>query len=101
MGTTLQRASFSPNIKMRRDFSCAIFDTGGRLLAQAAHMPVHLGAMPMAMKTVRERFELGAGDVVILNDPYAGGTHLPDVSLVSAAFNAAGRRLGYVMSRAH
>lgn len=101
MGVTLQRASHSPNIKMRRDFSCAIFDAEGRLLAQAAHIPVHLGAMPMAMRAVRGLYDLRPGDVVILNDPYAGGTHLPDVSLVSAAFDDEGRRLGYVMSRAH
>lgn len=101
MGVTLQQASYSPNIKMRRDFSCALFDAEGRLLAQAAHMPVHLGAMPMAMQAVRERFEVRAGDVVFLNDPYAGGTHLPDISLVSAAHHADGHLLGYVMSRAH
>lgn len=101
MGVTLQRASHSPNIKMRRDFSCAVFDARGRLLAQAAHIPVHLGAMPLAMRAVRDRFDLRPGDVAILNDPYAGGTHLPDVSLVSSAFTAAGVRLGYVMCRAH
>lgn len=101
MGVTLQRASYSPNIKTRRDFSCAVFDAEGRLLAQAAHIPVHLGAMPMAMRAVRQRMMLYAGDVVILNDPYAGGTHLPDVSLVSAVFDQDGARLGYVMCRAH
>ena len=101
MGITLQRAAYSPNITMRRDFSCAIFDADGRLLAQAAHIPVHLGAMPLAMQAVRERFDLGPGDVVIMNDPYAGGTHLPDISLVSGAFDSGGQRLGYVMSRAH
>jgi N-methylhydantoinase B len=100
MGATLQRASYSPNIKMRRDFSCAIFDAEGQMLAQAAHMPVHLGAMPMAMEAVRSRYELAPGDVVILNDPYEGGTHLPDVSLVSASYES-GRPVGYVMSRAH
>lgn len=101
MGVTLQRASYSPNIKMRRDFSCAIFDARGHMLAQAAHIPVHLGAMPMAMDAVRHRFDLQPGDVVIMNDPYGGGTHLPDISLVSAAFGRKGERLGYVMSRAH
>jgi N-methylhydantoinase B len=101
MGATLQRASFSPNIKMRRDFSCALFDADGELLAQAAHIPVHLGAMPLAMQAVRERFSLQPGDAVIMNDPYTGGTHLPDISLVSAAFTTHGERLGYVMSRAH
>jgi N-methylhydantoinase B len=101
MGVTLQRASFSPNIKMRRDFSCALFDRHGKLLAQAAHIPVHLGAMPLAMDAVRERFDLGPGDTVIMNDPFCGGTHLPDVSLISAACAPDGERLGYVMSRAH
>jgi N-methylhydantoinase B len=101
MGVSLQRSSFSPNIKVRRDFSCALFDAEGNLLAQAAHIPVHLGAMPMAMRAVRDRFDLGPNDTVILNDPFAGGTHLPDISLVSAAFSAEGTRLGYVMSRAH
>lgn len=100
MGVTLQQASFSPNIKMRRDFSCALFDSHGRLLAQAAHIPVHLGAMPAAMRAARQQFELKPGDVVILNDPFAGGTHLPDISLVSAAYDD-GELMGYVMSRAH
>jgi N-methylhydantoinase B len=101
MGVTLQRTSYSPNIKMRRDYSCALFDAAGRLLAQAAHMPVHLGAMPMAMAAVMRRYDLRFGDVVIMNDPFEGGTHLPDISLVSAVFDDDGDRLGYVMSRAH
>lgn len=101
MGVTLQRAAHSPNITVRRDFSCALFDASGVLLAQAAHMPVHLGAMPMAMEAVLRRYALDPGDVVILNDPYEGGTHLPDVSLVSGVFDSNGRMLGYVMSRAH
>jgi N-methylhydantoinase B/oxoprolinase/acetone carboxylase alpha subunit len=97
----LQRASYSPNIKLRRDFSCAIFDAQGRLLAQAAHIPVHLGAMPLAMRAVLDHFELRPGDVVIMNDPFTGGTHLPDISLISASFSADGETHGYVMSRAH
>src|SRR5947209_9074563 len=101
MGVTLQRASHSPNIKMRRDFSCAVFDAGGRLLAQAAHIPVHLGAMPMAMGAIRAAMTLAPGDVAILNDPFRGGTHLPDVSLISAAYAEDDQLLGYVMSRAH
>lgn len=101
MGVTLKRASYSPNIKMRLDFSCAIFDPQGNLLAQAAHIPVHLGAMPMAMDVVRTRYTLRPGDIVIMNDPYAGGTHLPDISLISGAFAPDGSLLGYVMSRAH
>lgn len=100
MGIALQRAAFSPNIKMRRDFSCAVFDRGGQLLAQAAHIPVHLGAMPMAMSSVLDTFDLGEGDVAILNDPYRGGTHLPDISMVSSAY-AQGELIGYLMTRAH
>ncbi len=101
MGVTLQQAAYSPNITMRRDYSCAIFDPTGNLLAQAAHIPVHLGAMPVLMRAIRRNFELQPGDVVITNDPYQGGTHLPDVSLVSASFAGDGTLLGYVMSRAH
>src|SRR5690349_9676861 len=74
MGVAMQRAAHSPNITMRRDFSCAVFDADGQMLAQAAHIPVHLGAMPLAMRAVRDTFELGPGDVAILNDPYRGGT---------------------------
>ncbi len=86
MGIVLQKSSFSPNIKERRDFSCAIFDGQGRLIAQAAHIPVHLGAMPHTLAAVRERLDLEPGDVVITNDPYAGGTHLPDITLVKPLF---------------
>ena len=80
MGVTLQRSSFSPNIKERRDFSCAVFDRRGRIIAQAAHIPVHLGAMPMSVAAAIELFDqdkAAPGDLVILNDPYRGGTHLP------------------------
>src|SRR5258705_13934305 len=77
MGITLQRVAFSANIKERRDFSCAIFDAAGDLLAQAAHIPVHLGSMPASVAAVRDRLgDLNAGDVAIVNDPFAGGTHL-------------------------
>jgi N-methylhydantoinase B len=100
MGTVLQRSSSSPNIKERRDFSCALFDARGLLLAQAAHIPVHLGAMPGAVEAVARRVKLAAGDVAILNDPYTGGTHLPDITLV-AALHHAGRPLFHVASRAH
>jgi N-methylhydantoinase B len=100
MGIALQRAAFSPNITMRRDFSCAVFDDGGRLLAQAAHIPVHLGAMGRAMESVLKATSLEPGDVVVMNDPFAGGTHLPDISFVSAAYSG-DDHLGYIMSRAH
>src|SRR5262245_24916659 len=82
MGTALRRTSFSPNIKERRDYSCAVFDSSGRVIAQGDHMPVHLGSMPMAVAAALREVEMGPGDVVAVNDPFAGGTHLPDVTLV-------------------
>src|SRR5688572_21666751 len=101
MGITLQRVAFSANIKERRDFSCAIFDASGELLAQAAHVPVHLGSMPASVAAVRERLgELRDGDVAIVNDPYAGGTHLPDITLVSPIYETGGL-IGYAANRAH
>ena len=104
MGVTLGRAAYSPNIKERRDYSCAIFDAQGRLVAQAAHIPVHLGAMPVAVRFAREKHSFDPGDLVIFNDPYLGGTHLPDVTMVSPAFveaEGSSRLLGYVATRAH
>jgi N-methylhydantoinase B len=82
MGIALRRTAFSPNIKERRDYSCAIFDSAGRVIAQGDHMPVHLGSMPMAVAAALKAVEIRPGDVVILNDPFSGGTHLPDVTLV-------------------
>src|SRR5947199_3418602 len=79
MGTVMRRTAFSPNIKERRDYSCAIFDRCGQLIAQGDHMPVHLGSMPMSVSAALAVLTLNPGDVVLLNDPYAGGTHLPDV----------------------
>ena len=103
MGVTLQRTSFSPNIKERLDFSCALFDSCGGLIAQAAHIPVHLGAMPASVEEALRVFdEWRPGDVVLLNDPYAGGTHLPDISMISAVFDKWGSKvLFFVASRAH
>ena len=103
MGLTLQRAAFSPNIRERLDFSCAIFDAAGRLVAQAAHIPVHLGSMPAAVRVVLEVFpRLEAGDVIILNDPYRGGTHLPDITMVSGMFiEGQATAQFYIASRAH
>jgi N-methylhydantoinase B len=102
MGIALRRTAFSPNIKERRDYSCAVFDRGGRVIAQGDHMPVHLGSMPMAVAAALSQIELEPGDVVALNDPFAGGTHLPDVTLV-AAVNADDQQpaLFYVANRAH
>jgi N-methylhydantoinase B len=101
MGITLRRVAFSANIKERRDFSCALFDAGGELLAQAAHIPVHLGSMPASVAAVRDKLgTLNEGDVAIVNDPFAGGTHLPDITIVSPIFEA-GVLLGYAANRAH
>jgi N-methylhydantoinase B len=104
MGQALRRAAFSPNIKERRDYSCAVFDAKGRIIAQGDHMPVHLGSMPMAVAAALQTIDLQPGDVVALNDPYAGGTHLPDVTLVSPVPSPkpqAPSPLFYVANRAH
>jgi len=82
MGAALRRSAFSPNIKERRDYSCAVFDGQGRVVAMGDHMPVHLGSMPMSVEAALEALELAPGDIAMLNDPYAGGTHLPDITLV-------------------
>jgi N-methylhydantoinase B len=86
MGVTLRRTSFSPNIKERRDYSCAVFDSDGRVIAQGDHMPVHLGSMPMAVAAALRDVTIEPGDVVAVNDPFAGGTHLPDVTLIMGIF---------------
>jgi N-methylhydantoinase B len=88
MGIALRRTAFSPNIKERRDYSCAVFDARGKVIAQGDHMPVHLGSMPMAVAAALREIQLEPGDVVALNDPFAGGTHLPDVTLVAPVFAA-------------
>ena len=100
MGATLKRTAFSPNIKERRDYSCAVFDRRGDMVAQGDHMPVHLGSMPLSVKAAIEARHIGPGDVVVLNDPYKGGTHLPDLTLVSGVFLKS-RLVFYVASRAH
>jgi N-methylhydantoinase B len=119
MGVVLRKASYSPNIKERRDFSCALFDLAGRMVAQAAHIPVHLGSMPLSVEAaVRAYPDLAPGDMVLLNDPFRGGTHLPDITLVTPVYVGAKHRIshpaetgepsdasplpvGYVASRAH
>ena len=102
MGASLGRTAFSVNIKERRDYSCAVFDAAGDLVAQAAHIPVHLGSMPVAVRAARERGDLGPGDVLMVNDPFAGGTHLPDITLIEGAFLPRSKRpLFYVANRAH
>jgi N-methylhydantoinase B len=102
MGAALRRAAFSPNIKERRDYSCAVFDAGGEVLAMGDHMPVHLGSMPMSVASAIAALKLGPGDVALLNDPYAGGTHLPDLTMVMPVYvPAASRPAFYVANRAH
>ncbi|HEX8559593.1 MAG TPA: hydantoinase B/oxoprolinase family protein [Pyrinomonadaceae bacterium] len=103
MGLTLRRTAHSPNIKERRDYSCAVFDEAGRVVAQGDHMPVHLGSMPLAVAAALRETRIGPGDVVVLNDPFAGGTHLPDVTLVAGVFleGAPARAAFYVANRAH
>lgn len=100
MGAVLKRAAFSPNIKDRLDYSCAVFDVEGELCAQAAHIPVHLGSMAFAMRDIVTRLHWQAGDVVVVNDPYLGGTHLPDVTLISPLF-VDDCHVGFVANRAH
>ena len=103
MGVTLCRTGFSPNIKERLDFSCAVYDGAGRTIAQGDHMPVHLGAMPLSVRAAIDHGPMDPGDIVVLNDPFRGGTHLPDITLVSPVF--LGRRdrqpAFYVANRAH
>ena len=101
MGIALRRTAFSPNIKERRDYSCAVFDAKGRVIAQGDHMPVHLGSMPMAVAAALDVIEFAPGDVVAVNDPFAGGTHLPDVTLVMPVVVKGTRILFYVANRAH
>jgi N-methylhydantoinase B len=93
MGAALRRSAFSPNIKERRDYSCAVFDGGGRVVAMGDHMPVHLGSMPRSVEAALVAMELGPGDIAMLNDPYAGGTHLPDITLVMPVFAGAGTKV--------
>jgi N-methylhydantoinase B len=101
MGAVLTRSSYSPNIKERRDFSCALFDIQGRMIAQAAHIPVHLGSMPDSVLTALSAFDTFApGDVIAINDPFGGGTHLPDITLISPIF-VEGEQFGFAANRAH
>ena len=115
MGAALRRTAFSPNIKERRDYSCAVFDGQGQVIAMGDHMPVHLGSMPMSVQAAIEAGPMQAGDIVMLNDPFRGGTHLPDITLVAPVYarqrarRRASTRAGnpgiqpdfYVASRAH
>jgi N-methylhydantoinase B/oxoprolinase/acetone carboxylase alpha subunit len=103
MGVTLCRTGFSPNIKERLDYSCAIYDAAGKTIAQGDHLPVHLGAMPLSVRAAIDHVAMEPGDTVILNDPFRGGTHLPDITLVSPVFLKAkdARPAFFVANRAH
>src|SRR6201993_4119691 len=102
MGAALRRTAFSPNIKERRDYSCAVFDGEGEVVAMGDHMPVHLGSMPMSVRAAVDALSLGPGDVAILNDPFCGGTHLPDITMVLPVFVVSDSApIFYVASRAH
>lgn len=100
MGAVLQRAAFSPNIKDRLDYSCAVFDHQGALCAQAAHIPVHLGSMAYAMADLVSAHQWRPGDMMVVNDPYMGGTHLPDVTVIAPIF-AESELIAFVVNRAH
>jgi len=102
MGAALRRTAFSPNIKERRDYSSALFSARGDLIAMGDDMPVHLGSMPMSVAAVLAGLQLGPGDVALLNDPYRGGTHLPDITMVAPVFHPGRKRAAfYVANRAH
>jgi N-methylhydantoinase B len=102
MGVTLGRTAFSPNIKERKDFSCAIFDSKGDIVAQAAHIPVHLGSMPLSVKSAIKECKFDKGDMIALNNPYNGGTHLPDITIVAPVFiEESDEPVFYVANRAH
>jgi len=101
MGVTLRRTGFSPNIKERLDYSCAVYDANGDTIAQGDHMPVHLGEMPLSVRAAIDAGPMDRGDVVMLNDPFRGGTHLPDITLVSPVFIDSRRPDFYVANRAH
>jgi N-methylhydantoinase B/oxoprolinase/acetone carboxylase alpha subunit len=102
MGVTLRKTAYSANIKERRDYSCAVYDAAGETVAMGDHMPVHLGAMPLSVRHAINAFDLAQGDVVIVNDPFQGGTHLPDITAVSAVFIKGRRQPAfYVANRAH
>jgi len=102
MGTVLRKTAFSANIKERRDYSCAVYGRRGETIAMGDHMPVHLGAMPLSVQHALAAFRLGPGDVAIVNDPFSGGTHLPDITAVSGVFLGKRRTPEfYVANRAH
>src|ERR1700689_3731516 len=102
MGAALRRTALSPNIKERRDYSCAGFDAEGQGIGRGDHIPVHLGSMPMSVEAAVAAVHFAPGDIVVLNDPYAGGTHLPDITMVLPVFLSGSEKPGFFVSaRAH
>src|SRR5579862_6634377 len=102
MGIVLRKTSYSANIKERRDYSCAVYDARGETVAMGDHMPVHLGAMPLSVRAAMDAFDLKAGDVALVNDPFRGGTHLPDITAIAPVFVGRDRKPSfYVANRAH
>src|SRR5262249_13075559 len=99
----LRKTSYSANIKERRDYSCAVYDADGEAVAMGDHMPVHLGAMPLSVRAAIDAFDLEEGDVAMVNDPFRGGTHLPDTTAMAPRFTRRGSRRPafYVANRAH
>ncbi|MCK4942519.1 MAG: hydantoinase B/oxoprolinase family protein, partial [Candidatus Aminicenantes bacterium] len=100
MGKILQYSAFSPNIKERKDFSCALFTGAGESFAFGSHIPVHLGAMPLSVEAALKETQFFPGDMVILNDPFRGGTHLPDITLITPVFYK-NNLVFFVANRAH
>src|SRR5687768_12055113 len=101
MGEMLRRTAVSTNVKERLDFSCALLDAAGELVVNAPHIPVHLGAVGLCVRRLRETIPMEPGDVVVTNHPAFGGSHLPDITVVTPVHTREGRPLGYVASRAH
>ncbi|MBT7094571.1 MAG: 5-oxoprolinase [Bacteroidetes bacterium] len=101
MGAMLQRTSVSVNVKERLDFSCAVVDADGYLVANAPHIPVHLGSLGICVRSILADYDLQAGDTIVSNHPAYGGSHLPDITLVSPVYTVAGQRIGFVVNRAH
>jgi len=102
MGIVLRKTAYSANIKERRDYSCAVYDAAGETVAMGDHMPVHLGAMPLSVRHAIDAFDLKQGDAVILNDPFRGGTHLPDITIVAPVFTKGAKKPSfYLANRAH
>src|SRR5712671_2710103 len=105
MGAVLRKTSYSANIKERRDYSCAVYDAAGETVAMGDHMPVHLGAMPLSVRAAMDAFALQPGDIALVNDPFQGGTHLPDITAVAPVFTTGrggGRKPSfYLANRAH